>query len=63
MPRWRFHLVPARDESFFEHLVRQASNIEEAAQTLSDLISEYEDVPAKAAASRSSSTKVTRSPT
>ena len=47
MPRWRFHLVP-RDESFFEHLVRQASNIEEAAQTLSDLISEYEDVPAKA---------------
>ena len=47
MPRWRFHLVP-RDESFFEHLVRQASNIEEAARTLSDLISVYEDVPAKA---------------
>ncbi len=47
MPRWRFHLVP-RDESFFEHLVRQASNIEEAAQALSDLISEYNDVSAKA---------------
>jgi predicted phosphate transport protein (TIGR00153 family) len=47
MPRWRFHLVP-RDESFFEHLVRQASNIEEAAQALSDLISEFDDVSAKA---------------
>lgn len=47
MPRWRFHLVP-RDESFFEHLVRQASNIEVAAQALSDLISEYEDTPTKA---------------
>ena len=46
MPRWRFHLVP-RDESFFEYLVRQASNIEDAAQALSDLISEYEDVPSK----------------
>lgn len=48
MPRWRFRLVP-RDESFFELFVRQATNIEVAAQTLHDLVMDEQDAPRKAA--------------
>lgn len=47
MPRFRFRLVP-RDESFFELFVRQASNIEEAAEALYDLISAFHEVERKA---------------
>jgi predicted phosphate transport protein (TIGR00153 family) len=47
LPRWRLRLVP-RDESFFELFVRQAENVETAAQTLHDLITDYRDVAAKA---------------
>ena len=47
MPRWRLRLVP-RDESFFELFVKQARNIEVAADALLDLISDYRDVEAKA---------------
>ncbi len=47
MPRWRLRLVP-RDESFFEQLVRQAQNIQTAAEALFDLIAEYQDTAAKA---------------
>ena len=47
MPRFRFRLVP-RDESFFELFVRQAINIETAAQVLYDLITVFEEAPAKA---------------
>ena len=47
MPRFRFRLVH-RDESFFELFVRQATNIETAAQVLYELITEFEDAPAKA---------------
>ena len=47
MPRFRFRLVP-RDESFFELFVRQATNIETAAQVLYDLIAAFEEAPAKA---------------
>lgn len=47
MPRWRFRLVP-RDESFFEMFVRQARNIELAAQELLELVTEFDDVPARA---------------
>jgi predicted phosphate transport protein (TIGR00153 family) len=48
VPRWRLRLVP-RDESFFELFVRQARNIEEAADELRELISDYRDVEARAA--------------
>lgn len=48
MPRWRLRLVP-RDESFFELFVRQARNIEAAADELRELISDYRDVEARAA--------------
>ena len=47
MPRWRFRLVP-RDESFFEMFVRQGTNIELAAQELLDLVTRFDDVPARA---------------
>ncbi|HET7234895.1 MAG TPA: DUF47 family protein [Actinomycetota bacterium] len=47
MPRFRFRLVP-RDEGFFELFVRQATNIETAAQVLYELITEFADAPAKA---------------
>ena len=47
MPRRRFRLVP-RDEGFFELFVRQAKNVEAGALVLSDLISAFDDVPAKA---------------
>jgi hypothetical protein len=47
VPRWRFRLVP-RDESFFEMFVRQARNIELAAQELLELVTEFDDVPARA---------------
>jgi predicted phosphate transport protein (TIGR00153 family) len=43
--RWR--LVP-RDESFFELFVRQAANVEVAAQVLFDLIAEFDGVREKA---------------
>jgi predicted phosphate transport protein (TIGR00153 family) len=48
VPRWRLRLVP-RDESFFELFVRQARNIEAAADELRELISDYRDVEARAA--------------
>jgi len=47
VPRWRFRLVP-RDESFFEMFVRQGTNIELAAQELLDLVTRFDDVPARA---------------
>lgn len=47
MPKLRFRLVP-RDESFFELFVRQASNIEEAAEALYDLVSAFHEVERKA---------------
>lgn len=47
MPRWRLRLVP-RDESFFELFVRQAANIEVAADALHDLITDYRDLETKA---------------
>ena len=45
MPRWR--LVP-RDESFFTLFVRQAENIETAADALHDLINGFDDISEKA---------------
>ena len=48
MPRLRFRLIP-KDERFFELFVKQARQIEGAAQLLSDLLNNYEDVQAKAA--------------
>ncbi len=48
MPMPRFRLVP-RDESFFKLFVRQAENVEVAAQALFELISEYHGVKSKAA--------------
>ena len=47
MPRWRFRLVP-RDESFFAMFVRQATNIELAAQELLELVTVFDDVQARA---------------
>ena len=44
----RFRLLP-RDESFFELFVRQARNVEVAAQVLFDLIAEYDTVERRAA--------------
>ena len=48
MPRFRLRLVP-RDEGFFELFVKQAQQIEGAAQLLADLLNNFEDVQAKAA--------------
>jgi predicted phosphate transport protein (TIGR00153 family) len=48
MPRFRLRLVP-RDEGFFRLFVRQAEQIEQAADLLQDLITSFED-PAKKAA-------------
>lgn len=47
MPRLRLRLVP-RDESFFELLVRQAGNVEQAAELLEEMIASFQDVPKKA---------------
>ncbi|MGQ0669222.1 MAG: DUF47 domain-containing protein [Actinomycetota bacterium] len=47
MRNLRFRLVP-RDESFFELFVRQATNIEKAADALHDLVSAYHDTARKA---------------
>jgi predicted phosphate transport protein (TIGR00153 family) len=47
MARFRLRLVP-RDEGFFELFVRQAVQIESAAALLEDLITNFEDVQAKA---------------
>jgi hypothetical protein len=47
MPRLRLRLVP-RDESFFELLVRQAGNVEQAAELLEEMITSFQDVPKKA---------------
>jgi uncharacterized protein len=48
MPRLRLRLVP-RDEGFFELFVKQALQIEAAAELLHDLVSNFEDVAGKAA--------------
>lgn len=48
MPRLRLRLVP-RDEGFFELFVKQAAHVERAAELLQDIITDYHDVPAKAA--------------
>jgi predicted phosphate transport protein (TIGR00153 family) len=48
MPRLRLRLFP-RDEGFFELFVKQAEQIEAAAEQLHDLVSNFEDVPGKAA--------------
>jgi uncharacterized protein len=47
VPRLRLRLIP-RDEGFFELFVKQAEHIEHAATLLEELISSFEDVPAKA---------------
>jgi uncharacterized protein len=43
----RLRLVP-RDESFFELFVQQAKNVEAGARVLLDLITQFDDVPARA---------------
>ncbi|HXF57945.1 MAG TPA: DUF47 family protein [Actinomycetota bacterium] len=48
MPWLRLRLVP-RDEGFFELFVRQAAHVEGAAELLQDIITDYRDVPTKAA--------------
>jgi predicted phosphate transport protein (TIGR00153 family) len=48
VPVRRLRLLP-RDESFFELFVRQARNVETAAQVLFDLIAEYDTVERRAA--------------
>ncbi|MEW6059141.1 MAG: DUF47 family protein [Actinomycetota bacterium] len=48
MPRWRLRLVP-RDESFFELFVRQAENIQAAADTLRDLVGDCREAGRRAA--------------
>ena len=47
MPRLRFRLIP-RDEGFFELFVRQADQIVASAELLEEMLSSFQDVPAKA---------------
>jgi predicted phosphate transport protein (TIGR00153 family) len=47
MARFKFRLVP-RDQEFFRLFVQQASNVEEAARVLYDLVVEYDSLPEKA---------------
>jgi predicted phosphate transport protein (TIGR00153 family) len=47
MAKFKFRLVP-RDQEFFRLFVRQASNVEQAAKVLYDLIVEYDSLAARA---------------
>ncbi|HSL67023.1 MAG TPA: DUF47 family protein [Actinomycetota bacterium] len=47
MPRLRLRLVP-RDEGFFELFVKQAQQVEAAAEQLHELVSHFEDVAGRA---------------
>ncbi|MGH2657336.1 MAG: DUF47 domain-containing protein [Actinomycetota bacterium] len=47
MARRRFRLIP-REESFYELFVQQASHLVTGSELLSDLVRNFEDVPAKA---------------
>jgi len=48
MPKLRLRLIP-RDEGFFELFVKQAEHVEKAAMLLADIVTDYTDVPKKAA--------------
>lgn len=48
MPKLRLRLVP-RDESFFELFVRLAEKVEQAAVAFEDMVSDFRDLPRKAA--------------
>jgi len=47
VPRLRLRLIP-RDEGFFELFVRQAAQIEGAAELFQEIVENFEDVPRKA---------------